>query len=282
VLDALRGLAEPDGTVSSRVDDVARLAGLSDSTTRRALAELVDAGCLEPTGERTDGAAVFRLTSTADHYDWTAGAAGPESSSSAMTRDKAEAIGRAWIRNAGLHYDRWGEVEDDLFDEHFGRLYLFRHDDELRDTMRRVWGELVTIGVAIEREFESRAGRWIAAQARKRAGLRAELDADHAEGARQAGELAHRYGGRDALPEPEDVGYCLDARLGDGVAHHAEPGPRYRYGLLLICGECYLAHARNRDAIGKPRDELVIVSELPATFPASGNGNGNGYHGEEW
>lgn len=79
----------------------------------------------------------------------------------ATGRDKAIERAEQWIRTAGLHYDRWTEVHDDLFGER-GRL-RDHATPELEHRMENLWNELRPLGVKAEDEAEAR-GRAYAAQ----------------------------------------------------------------------------------------------------------------------
>lgn len=237
VLEALRNFIEEGaGTVCAQVDAVARAAGLSDKTTRKALSELVDEGALEPTGERRDGTTVYRL------FDIDTFAPTP-SIPVAPALERAE----KWMRTAGLHFARPDEVDDELFDETRGMLREFRNDAEVHERMYALWSELRPVGEQVELEVERRAERWREARAHK-------LAPESPEDAQRAAELANRYGGLNPLPATTTVGVCLDARHGDGADGHRDEQPLFQYGLLLLCHACYRARVRNRDAIARPQE----------------------------
>lgn len=73
---------------------------------------------------------------------------------------KQKAIARAEqrTRNELLHYDRWDEVEDELFGD---RGTLRDHDTPaLRDRMNTLWTELRPAGQLVEAEAEERGRRY--------------------------------------------------------------------------------------------------------------------------
>ena len=71
---------------------------------------------------------------------------------------RASAIERAeqWIRTAGIHYDRWTEVHDELFGD---RGMLQQHPD-LEQRMADLWTQQRPIGEAIELEHEAFMARY--------------------------------------------------------------------------------------------------------------------------
>lgn len=76
--------------------------------------------------------------------------------------DRKQAVLRAdqWMRNAGMHLDRWDECEDELFGD---RGILKPHDSpQLRDRMRNAWNTVRPIGEQVELEAEERAAKWVA------------------------------------------------------------------------------------------------------------------------
>lgn len=75
-------------------------------------------------------------------------------------RDRDKAIRRAeqWMRAAGKHFDRWEEVEDELFGE-LGRIPQYA-SDEVCERMARLWNEVNGEGELIAEQAEERARRW--------------------------------------------------------------------------------------------------------------------------
>lgn len=62
------------------------------------------------------------------------------------------------MRAAGKHYDRWPEVEEELFGE---RGLLSAYDSpKLREKMRALWDEARPEGELIEKQAEERAEKW--------------------------------------------------------------------------------------------------------------------------
>lgn len=72
-------------------------------------------------------------------------------------RDREKRIRRAegWMRAAGMHCDRWSEVEDELFGER-GLLRMWRSDETLRQRMARLWKAVRPAGELLEQQAEER------------------------------------------------------------------------------------------------------------------------------
>jgi hypothetical protein len=70
--------------------------------------------------------------------------------------ERAERIARAetWIRNAGLHFDREPEVEEELFVR--GRLRPYADDELFRKRLLDLWRELRPTGERIEADADRR------------------------------------------------------------------------------------------------------------------------------
>lgn len=78
--------------------------------------------------------------------------------SKGATREKAIARAEQWIRNAGLHYDRWEEIQDELFGD---RGTLRQHDTpQLRERIQTLWHELRPLGIQTEQEAIDRGLRY--------------------------------------------------------------------------------------------------------------------------
>jgi len=75
-------------------------------------------------------------------------------------RERQAAIANAeqWLRNAGLMYDRWTEVHDELFDR--GALAPWKRDRQLNDRLEALWLELRPIGEQTEAAELERADAW--------------------------------------------------------------------------------------------------------------------------
>jgi hypothetical protein len=75
--------------------------------------------------------------------------------------DRANQIAKAdtWMRNAGRMFDRWSEIEDELFGDR-GMLHPWRHQPKLVDHVREAWETNRPIGEQIEAEELERANRW--------------------------------------------------------------------------------------------------------------------------
>jgi len=89
-------------------------------------------------------------------------------SSDSWDSDRAGRVKRAeqWLRNAGLHYDRWELVYAELFEDADARLRSWADDEHLVERMRRTWQELRPAAMQVEVEAEGRAKRWKEAQNR--------------------------------------------------------------------------------------------------------------------
>ena len=82
----------------------------------------------------------------------------------ALNRDRRIRNADQWLRNAGLMYDRWDEVHDELFGDH-GRLKDVRTPN-LEQRYHDAWNELRPTGVTVELDELTRARAWIAAHKR--------------------------------------------------------------------------------------------------------------------
>jgi len=79
-------------------------------------------------------------------------------------RNRMIAAAERWLSNAGHMYDRWAEIDDELFgDREFAKgctLHPWRRDKALRERMSALWIEVRTIGEQIERDELVRAETW--------------------------------------------------------------------------------------------------------------------------
>lgn len=75
--------------------------------------------------------------------------------------DAAERRARAWMRTAGPHFDRWEEVEDELFGDR-GPLHAWRSDSALLDEWREQWEQARPAGVRAELAAAMRSEMWAA------------------------------------------------------------------------------------------------------------------------
>jgi hypothetical protein len=73
-------------------------------------------------------------------------------------RNAAIACAEQWMRNAGCMYDRWTEVEAELYDR--GPLQHWPNDHQLRTRMETLWHELRPLGQATEQAELDRAHTW--------------------------------------------------------------------------------------------------------------------------
>ena len=95
---------------------------------------------------------------------------------SGVELEKRTARAKQWIHNAGMHYDRPDEIEDELFDR--GLLRDYAGDNSLRDEMLHAWAEERPTGLQLERDATARAETWKAAQHLMRQKLAAAHAAD--------------------------------------------------------------------------------------------------------
>jgi hypothetical protein len=88
------------------------------------------------------------------------------------SRQKAIARAEQRMRNELLHYDRWSEVEDELFGDR-GTLREYRSTD-LRKRMETLWTQLRPAGELVEAEAEERARRYVEQRAALQAARKPE------------------------------------------------------------------------------------------------------------
>jgi hypothetical protein len=69
-----------------------------------------------------------------------------------------------WLKTAGLMYDRWSEVEDELFGDR-GRLRTIAND-KLKDRYQAAWNEVRPQGETTETDELERAQAWKEARAK--------------------------------------------------------------------------------------------------------------------
>jgi hypothetical protein len=75
-----------------------------------------------------------------------------------VERERAVARAEQWLRVCGLHFDRFEEVEDDLFGDR-GKLQTWASDESLRERLRTLWKAQRARGEQIEAEAEERGQR---------------------------------------------------------------------------------------------------------------------------
>jgi len=73
-------------------------------------------------------------------------------------RNRAIANAERWIHNAGLHYDRWPEIRDELYER--GPLQHWPKDQALEQRMHDLWDMLRPAGIAVEAAELARADAW--------------------------------------------------------------------------------------------------------------------------
>lgn len=79
----------------------------------------------------------------------------------AGNRATQERNAEQWIRSAGLHYDRWAELHDELFGDR-GPLRPWADDQVLEARVRRVYDEVRPVGEQIEQRELEEAAKWLA------------------------------------------------------------------------------------------------------------------------
>lgn len=74
------------------------------------------------------------------------------------SNDQERAYRRAeqWMRAAGMHYDRWSEVQDELF----GYRGQLRHWPHLEPKAHDLWEQVRPVGEQLETEAEERQARY--------------------------------------------------------------------------------------------------------------------------
>jgi hypothetical protein len=73
-------------------------------------------------------------------------------------RTSAIACAEQWMRNAGLHYDRWPEIKAELYER--GPLQHWPKDQALEQRMHDLWDTLRPAGIAVEAAELARATAW--------------------------------------------------------------------------------------------------------------------------
>src|SRR6185312_3978224 len=75
--------------------------------------------------------------------------------------DRTEMIRRAdnWMRQAGLHFDRWDEIHDELFGDR-GYLHQWRGEQILVDRYQSAWETIRPIGQQLDDDEIERAEKW--------------------------------------------------------------------------------------------------------------------------
>jgi hypothetical protein len=80
-------------------------------------------------------------------------------------RNRKIANAEQWIRTTGLMFDRWSEVEDELFGER-GPLRPWHKDHALSQRLEQLWTEQRPLGEATEQAELERAEQWKTARAK--------------------------------------------------------------------------------------------------------------------
>lgn len=75
------------------------------------------------------------------------------------TRALAEARVEQWVRAAGLHFDVWPEVHDEVFG-HLGKLHTWADDQALVARVRAAWDTHRPAGEQVEADELDRAEKW--------------------------------------------------------------------------------------------------------------------------
>jgi hypothetical protein len=78
-------------------------------------------------------------------------------------REQKIAEAEKWVRIAGVHFNRWDEVHDELFGER-GKLRSWRSDEQLVTRMHELWLRVRPGGEKVEREEIERAEGWKASR----------------------------------------------------------------------------------------------------------------------
>ena len=77
----------------------------------------------------------------------------------ATDRGLAERNTEQWIRAAGLHYDRYSELHDELFGDR-GPLRVYTDDQVLETRIRKLYDEARPVGEQLEADELERANLW--------------------------------------------------------------------------------------------------------------------------
>lgn len=96
-------------------------------------------------------------------------------------REKWVGLAQRWMRNVGLLFDRWSEVDDELFGDR-GCLRHWKDDPALRTHMRSLWDELRPLGEEVEADELERAKRWLASQTKVKEARKRSRAAESEEG----------------------------------------------------------------------------------------------------
>jgi hypothetical protein len=81
--------------------------------------------------------------------------------------EEQQALARTsqWMRAAGMHYDRWPEIHDELF----GDRGTIREHPALEQQLHDLWQELRPIGQQLDQELEERSAKYRADLTKQRA-----------------------------------------------------------------------------------------------------------------
>ena len=114
-------------------------------------------------------------------------AIGPDVSATDTTsRERAVAQAEQWLRAAGVMFDRWSEVEDELFGDR-GRLRQWADDTGLHERMKRLWQSERPRGEQCEQEELERAAKFVDDRRRMAEAAKAKLaKLDEAQAAKKA------------------------------------------------------------------------------------------------
>jgi hypothetical protein len=97
--------------------------------------------------------------------------------SDTVARQRRISHAEQWLRAAGLHFDRWEEVQDDLFGER-GQLRPWAGDPILIDRFLTLWLEQRKVGERVEQAAQQRADENKAIRRRLALKIAAERKAD--------------------------------------------------------------------------------------------------------
>lgn len=81
------------------------------------------------------------------------------------SRERDQAVERAkrWLHSTGVHFDREGEIVDELLGP-LGSLRAWSGDERLVEQMLDVWRDLRPLGAEVERQAEARDKAWLASR----------------------------------------------------------------------------------------------------------------------
>ena len=149
-----------DGEICVPISELSKRTPYSETDTRRALSQLVDAGAIQPGGRRGH-TTIFRLSTTAraedggasrrDSFQSSAATSPPTDHQAQESAKFAKRLGTVekWLGTAGYHFDREDEVQAEI--ERMLRDHLPVAEPEM-NRLLALWRGHRPKGVRVERE----------------------------------------------------------------------------------------------------------------------------------